>query len=256
MKIFVCVKQVPDTEASLSVEGGRRVRESGLKWVVSPYDEYALEAAIQLKEKVAGSTVTAVTLGPARADAVLRTALAMGATDAVHIETGDEADHHAVARCLSAAIAACGGADMILTGKQAIDGDAGALPLFLGEIMELPAANGVIAMEVTGTTARVEREIEGGARERMELALPCVVGATKGLNTPRYPSLMGIMKAKKVEVRKFTPAELGVDATEAVLTVESLSVPEEKAPGKVIAGEPADAVRELVRLLRDEAKVL
>jgi electron transfer flavoprotein beta subunit len=122
--------------------------------------------------------------------------------------------------------------------------------------MELPAANGVIAMEVTGTTARVEREIEGGARERMELALPCVVGATKGLNTPRYPSLMGIMKAKKVEVRKFTPAELGVDATEAVLTVESLSVPEEKAPGKVIAGEPADAVRELVRLLRDEAKVL
>ncbi|HDP96049.1 MAG TPA: electron transfer flavoprotein beta subunit/FixA family protein [Candidatus Aminicenantes bacterium] len=256
MNIFVCIKQVPDTEASLSVEGGRKVRESGLKWVVSPYDEYALEAAIQLKENTTGSSVTAITVGPARADGVLRTALAMGATAAVHVESDSELDHHAIAACLAAAIRSCGDPDIILTGKQAIDVDAGVLPLFLAQAMDMPSAGGVLAMEVADGTARVEREIEGGARERIEMALPCVVGATKGLNTPRYPSLMGIMKAKKVEVKKFTPAELNLESLEPVLRLESLSVPEEKAPGRVIEGEPADAVRELVRLLRDEAKVL
>jgi len=256
MNIFVCIKQVPDTEASLSVEGGRKVRESGLKWVISPYDEYALEAAIQLKEKAAGSTVTAVTLGPARADGVLRTALAMGATAGVHVETTEELDHLTIAHCLAAAIRKCGEPDIILTGKQAIDGDAGMLPLFLGEVMALPAANGVIAMEVADGTVKAEREIEGGARERMELTMPCVIGATKGLNTPRYPSLMGIMKAKKVEVGKFTPEDLEIAVAEQSVMVEALSAPEEKAPGRVIEGEPAEAVRELVRLLRDEAKVL
>jgi len=256
MNIFVCIKQVPDTEASLSVEGGCKVRESGLKWVVSPYDEYALEAAVQLKEKTAGSTVTAITLGPARADGVLRTALAMGVSAAVHVESEADLDHQTIARCLAAAIKTCGEPDIILTGKQAIDGDAGVLPLFLGEVMNIPAANGVIALEVADGVALAEREIEGGARERMELNLPCVIGATKGLNTPRYPSIMGIMKAKKVEVKKFTPGELQVDVPEPVLKVETLSAPEEKAPGRIIEGEPADAVRELVRLLRDEAKVL
>ncbi len=256
MNIFVCIKQVPDTEASLSVEGGRSIRESGLKWVVSPYDEYAIEAAIQLKEKVAGSTVTAVTMGPARVDGVLRMALAMGVTNAVHVETDLEADHHFTARALAEAIRGCGTPDLILAGKQAIDGDAGVLPLFLGEVMDMPAANGVIALEVADGVAHAEREVEGGAREKIEMSLPCVVGTTKGLNTPRYPSLMGIMKAKKVEVKKMSPKDLGMEETEPVLRVESLSAPEEKAPGRVIDGEPEAAVKELVRLLRDEAKVL
>ncbi len=256
MNIYVCVKQVPDTEASIVVKDGRSIHEANVKWIVSPYDEYAVEEALKLRETLPGSKVTAVCLGPERAQSALRTALAMGADAAVHAECAAALDGWGTARALGHVIAADKEFGVIFLGRQAIDGDAGQVHLLLAEVLGVPAATNVLAFACDGRQVRAEREIGGGAREVIEMAVPCVVAAAKGLNTPRYASMMGIMKAKKIEIRKIALADTGVDEAQNRVRLLKLSAPAEKPQGRVIPGEPAAAARELVRLLREEAKVL
>ncbi len=256
MNIYVCIKQVPDTEASILVKDGRSINEAAIKWIVSPYDEYAVEEALKLKEKIGGSSVTAVCLGPERVQNALRTALAMGADRAMHVESSVALDSQGTARALAQVIRADKEFGVIFTGRQAIDDDASQLHILLAEELAIPVATNVLAFACDGGQVRVEREIGEGAREVIEMAVPCVVAAAKGLNTPRYASMMGIMKAKKIEIRKIPLAETGVDEAQNKVRLLKLSAPAEKPQGRVIPGEAADAVRELVRLLREEAKVL
>jgi len=256
MNIYVCIKQVPDTEATLLVKD-TSINEAGIKWIISPYDEYALEEALKLKEKIAGSTVTIVTLGPQRAESTLRSGLAMGAENAVHIET-DELflDHKTVAAALGNAIKQDDGYGIIFMGKQAIDDDSYLTHIYLAEHLGIPVATNVIAFNHEDGKVVVEREIDEGAREKIEMKVPCVVGATKGLNEPRYASLMGIMKAKKIPIKKLTLEEAGITDVTTKIKREKLYAPPEKPQGRVIEGELEDAVKELVRVLKDEAKVL
>jgi electron transfer flavoprotein beta subunit len=256
VNIYVCIKQVPDTEASILVKDGKSINETNVKWIVSPYDEYAIEEALKLKEKIAGSTVTAVCLGPERVQNALRTALAMGADRAVHVESSAALDSRNTARALAQVIRADKEYGVIFMGKQAIDDDASQLHFLLAGDLAIPVATHVMAFAFDGGRVRVEREIDEGAREVIEMAVPCIVAAAKGLNTPRYASMMGIMKAKKIEIKKIPLAETGVDETQNRVRLLKLSSPAEKPQGRVIPGEPPAAVKELVRLLREEAKVL
>jgi len=256
VNIYACIKQVPDTEASIHVKDGRSINEANVKWIMSPYDEYAVEEALKLKEKSPGSTVTAVCLGPERAQSALRSALAMGVDKAVHVESSAALDPRGTARALAHVIRSDKEFGVIFMGKQAIDDDAYQLHLLLAEELAIPVATNVLAFAYDGGKVRVEREIDEGAREVIEMAVPCAVAAAKGLNTPRYASMMGIMKAKKIEIRRVPLSETGVDETQNLVRLLKLSSPAEKPQGRVIPGEAADAVRELVRLLREEAKVL
>jgi len=258
VNIYVCIKQVPDTEAVLRVKDGNSINEENIKWIINPYDEYAIEEALKLKEKIAGSTVTLITLGPARAESALRSGLAMGAEKAVHVETepGQTPDHKTTALALANAIKRDADFGVVFTGKQAIDDDSYLTHIYLARYLDAPVATDVIAFDFTDGKVTVEREIDEGAREKIEMQVPCVVGAAKGLNTPRYAALMGIMKAKKITIDKLTLAGAGVSDTAPKITIQKLYAPPEKPQGKIIGGEPEEAVKELVSLLRNEAKVI
>ncbi|MCK5057258.1 MAG: electron transfer flavoprotein subunit beta/FixA family protein [Candidatus Aminicenantes bacterium] len=256
MNIYVCMKQVPDTEASLTVKDGKSINEENIKWVINPYDEYAIEEALKLKEKEPGSAVTVVTLGPARSESSIRTGLAMGAEHAVHIETDEYIHHKATAKALANAIKQDENYGVIFLGKQAIDEDSYQTHILLADYLGIPAATNITAFSFEGDKVIVEREIDEGAKEKIEMTVPCIVGATKGLNEPRYASLMGIMKAKKIPIKKLTLKELGIEDASIGIKPLKLYAPPEKPPGRIIEGELEDSVKELVRLLKEEAKVL
>ncbi|MCU0286774.1 MAG: electron transfer flavoprotein subunit beta/FixA family protein [Acidobacteria bacterium] len=257
MNIYVCIKQVPDTEATLLVKDGVTINENDIKWIMSPYDEYALEEALKLKEKLPGSTVTVMTLGPSRVESTLRTGLAMGAENAVHIETTELfPDHKTVAAALGNAIKQDPAYGIIFLGKQAIDDDSYLTHIYLAEHLGIPVATNVIAFKHDNDKVVVEREIDEGAREKIEMPVPCVVGATKGLNTPRYASLMGIMKAKKIPIKKLSLQDAGISQAINKIKREKLFAPAEKPQGRIIPGEVEDSVKELVKVLKEEAKVL
>jgi electron transfer flavoprotein beta subunit len=258
VNIYVCVKQVPDTETSISLREGNSVNETNIKWIVNPYDEYAIEEALKLKEKNPGSTVCAIALGPERTQTALRSALAMGIDKVIHIETSEVLDDRNTGRALAGAIRMDDDFGIIFTGKQAIDNDAYQVHIHLAEYLSIPVATNVISFvcDPHGGIVTVEREIDEGAREVIEMAVPCVVAATKGLNAPRYASVIGIMKAKKMEIKKLSLADVGVDPKENEVSLLKLSVPAEKPQGKIIEGDPQVAVRELIRRLKEEAKVI
>jgi electron transfer flavoprotein beta subunit len=260
MNILIFLKRVPDTESRVRIDRGTRtVLEDGLSFVISPNDEYALEEALRLRE-AKGGTVTAATFGSDAALSVLRKALAMGADEAVLIKDDrpEAYDGLRVARVLAAfAKARQPGADLLLFGRMSVGADNAQVPSMVAELLGLPQATVVTKLEIDGTNGSAHREIEG-AVERVTFALPAVVSAQKGLNEPRYETLRGIMAAKKKTVPVVTIAELGLSAEETAPRVEVMAVesPPAKAAGRLIPGEPGEAARELVRLLRTESKVI
>lgn len=256
MNIVVCLKQVPDTEASLIVKDGTGINEANIKWIISPYDEYAIEEALKLKKSLGASQLTALTLGPARCENVLRTALALGADAAFHIESDKALDHLSIARCLAAGIKEIGFPAVVVMGKQAIDDDAFLTHIYLAEQLGIPVSTNLTNLSGAGNEICADREIEEGAREQLGLSVPCVLGVGKGAYTPKLPNLMGVMKAKKVAIPKKSPVDLAVGELEPKITPIKLYAPPEKPQGQVIAGEPETAVKELVRLLKQEAKVI
>jgi len=250
VKIAVCIKRVPDTETRIRIGGdGASIDESGVKFVVNPYDEFAIEEALQRKEKAGGGEVVAIALGPDAAQETIRGALAMGADRGVLLKADRvPADALAVARALAGELKD-GGYDLVLFGKLAVDDYNHGVGPMTAELLGLPCVTAVVRLELEGGRGVAEREVEGGV-EVVEFALPAVLTADKGLNTPRYPALKGIMAAKKkpIEVK---PAALG----EARVAVTALALPSDRKAGRIV-GEGPDAVGELVRLLRTEAKVL
>ena len=254
MKIAVCLKPVPATDTRVKVAAdGKHLDPAGVSVVINPYDEFALEAALQLKEKGGEGEVVLVTVGPQNFQTTIRNGLAMGADRAVLLTTTGDADLLQVARALAAELKD-GAYDLILCGKQAVDDDASQVAPMVAEFLALPCVTVVAQLAIDGnvapgTKAHAHREIEGGVEE-VEFTLPAVVAAQKGLNEPRYPSLKGIMAAKKKVIDE-RPAQLG----EPALEVLALTLPPARGAGKIV-GEGVAAVPELVRLLREEAKVI
>ena len=248
MRIAVCLKRVPDTTTKIVVgSDGRSIDENGVKFVPNPYDEYALEEALKLKETAAGETVV-YCLGGDAAQETIRTALAMGIDRAVLLQGTPPADGLEVARALAAELKGAG-YDLILFGKLAVDDYNHQVGVMVAELLDLPCVTSVAHLAVTNGALEAEREIEWSL-EVVTCTLPAVLTCDKGLNTPRLPSLKGIMAAKKkpLEVK---PASLGPGSISPL----GLSLPPERKPGQVV-GEGADAVPALVRLLREEAKVI
>jgi len=227
---------------------GVGIDPAGVKFVLNPYDEFALEEAIRRVEADGGGTVTVISVGPPATAEALRQALAMGADEAVLLRCEGSHDGLAVARALAAEIRGRE-FDLILFGKQAIDDDNMQVPQMVAELLDVPCATVVVGLEISGGKAVAQREVEGG-HEVVEFTLPAVVSAQKGLNEPRYPNLKGIMAAKKKPLEE-------KDVTLAPSTLEFVSLEEPPAPaaGRII-GTGAEAVPDLVAALREEAKVL
>lgn len=259
MKVFVCIKQVPDTETKIKLKADASgIDPAGVKWVMNPYDEFAVEEAIKMKEAGKASNVTVLSAGPkARVIESLRTALAMGADDAVVVDAPEDLDPSATAKALAGAIKAEGGEyKFVLTGKLAIDDNAASVGQMIAEHLAIPHATVISKLEVADGTTVAERETEGGTREVVQMRLPAVVGANKGLNMPRYASLPGIMKAKKKTIKELTLDATGASAADQRIRFKNYQLPPEKPPVKMLQGDSATQAHELAKLLREEAKVI
>lgn len=254
MNIVVCIKQTFDTEAKIVLNSQGQIDPNGVNLIINPYDEYALEEGIRIKEKFGGE-VTVVTMGTSRAQEALRTALAMGADKAVLISDPalEGSDEWLAAEVLAKAVAALK-YDLILAGRIAIDDGSSQVAVRLAENLGIPSVSSVLKLEISGQSANVTREIDGGT-ERIEVSLPVLITAQKGLNEPRYPSVAGIMKAKKKELKTLTLADLNQSGA-AKMKVGKFVLPAARQGGRKIPGDAAEAARELARLLREEAKVV
>ncbi len=256
MKIAVLIKQVPDTETKIKVKAdGSGIEAEGIKYIVGPYEEFAIEEAIKTKEKNPGSEVTVVSLGPVRSVEAMRTALAMGCDKAIHIDDeGSNPDSYVIAKVLAKVIADQG-FEIVFTGKQAIDLDNSQVTQQVAEFLGWPQVMILEKIEIANGKATATRRISGGAKEIYEVPLPAIFGCEKGLNTPRYASLPGIMKAKSKPVETLKISALKGDAQPKIV-YSNFRLPPEKPPGKMLSGEIKDQIKELVRLLREEAKVI
>jgi len=263
MNSIVCVAYVPDTETRIKVApDGKSIDESDVKWIVSPYDEYALEEAIKTKESKGAGAVTVMSLGPERAKTGIRECLARGADDGVWIDSkGDAFDALAVAKNLAAAIKGMS-CDLVWFGQKGVGFDESLVGPMVAELLGVPHVANVVKFEAGDGKVACEREIEG-AHEHVEAPTPCVITAQKGLNEPRYASLKGIMAAKKKPIQ-----ERAAEAFAPKTTLVALELPpppkpchfvpggDPKASAEGAAADPAGAARELARLLREEAKVI
>jgi len=259
MKILVAIKQVPDTATQVKIAGdAKSIETAGITWIVSPYDEFAVEEALRIKEKRGQGEVVAVTLGPERAKEALRSCLAMGADRAVHVNDPafNEADTLTTARALAAVIKQ-EQPGMVLVGRQAIDDDMGAVGAQLAEILGWPSAYWIMeeTIDADGKSVKAARQVEGGL-EIFELPLPAVLAAQKGLNEPRYPTLKGIMGAKKKEIKDVKAGDLGLATEPPQLAIINLEALPPRAAGRIIEGDIATATKELVRSLREDAKAI
>ena len=254
MNTIVLMKQTFDTEEKITLASGE-VSEDGAKFVINPYDEYAVEQAIQLREQFGGK-VTVVTAGPDRSAEALRTALAMGVDEAVHLcDERLPQDAWSVSRALAAWIAE-ESYDLILGGFFSVDQGAGQVAVRLAKLLGLPHAAAVTWLEIDQGQALVRRDAEGDV-EVLALPLPALITAQQGLNEPRYPTLQGIMKAKKKPYRQLTLDDLGLSEDNVKAKTETVRrfLPPARNAGKLIKGDPLQKTTELIRLLQDEAKL-
>lgn len=260
LKIAVCIKAVPDTETKITIAASKQdIDVAGVSFITSPYDEFAIEEALKLKEKHGGETV-AVSLGGEKATEALRDALARGIDSAIHIkdDTLNNLDALSTAKALAAALKD-GGYDVILCGQQGAGGDNSLVPPMLAELLNMAQVTLLMKLEVDGTNFTAEREIEG-AHETVKGTLPAVFSAQKGLNEPRYPSIKGVMAARRKEIAVKDAAALGiagqVGAQQATMRIKEMALPPERPQGRVLEGDVDAQIKTLIQLLRSEAQVI
>ncbi len=256
MKIIVCIKQVPERDAQFRIDtAGKWIDESGLQWALNESDAYALEEALQLKEKNGGEVVV-LTAGPERVGSTIREALAKGADRAIHIDCDDLASRDAlgVARLLAAAIKP-ESPDLVLTGLQSEDLGLGQTGVIVAELLGLPHATLILQVEKTDTGLKVKRELEEGWFQTVELPTPAVLTIQSGGNKLRYATLMGIKRAKTKEVRRLTAAELAVDSA-PVVVLDRIALPHKQKSTQMLPGNAKEAAAALVEKLKFEARVL
>lgn len=255
MNILVLLKQTFDTEEKIAIQNGR-ISEDGVEFIINPYDEYAIEEAVKIKEEKGGE-VTVLTVGPSRSESALRTALAMGADKGVRLDQEDgEYDEFVVAKWITAAIRNRP-FDLILGGNMAVDSGSGQVAVRVAEELNIPHVTTITKLVLDDRKATIERDAEGDL-EVIEVSLPVLVTAQQGLNEPRYPSLPGIMKAKKKQLEVISMEDLALSQEElrAYTTVIDQYLPAKKQAGRVLQGEVKEQVRELAQLLRTEARVI
>jgi electron transfer flavoprotein beta subunit len=257
MRIYVCVKHVPDTAANIKIIGENGYSDSACKFIVNPYDEHAVEEAVQLIEKTGKGEAVVVTVGPEAAIGTMRNALAMGAHRGILVKVDSQfVDSTMTALALKAAIEQDGKPDMVFTGKGAVDTEGFQTLYRLAAAMKMPVANEVVKLDIRDGRATVEREIGSGTREVLQLGLPCVIGAAKGLNKPRYPKFPDIMKAKKKDIRQIDIDKLGLDTFHDKSTLLKLEAVPERSSARILTGTVREQVVELVRALKEDEKVL
>ncbi|GLO66781.1 MULTISPECIES: electron transfer flavoprotein subunit beta/FixA family protein [Oceanobacillus] len=257
MNIYVLLKKTFDTEEKITVSGGR-IEDDSAEYIINPYDEYAVEEAIVQRDEHGGE-VTVVTVGDEESEKQLRTALAMGADKAVLINTEEDiedGDQYTTAKILEAFFEGKE-VDLILAGNVAIDEASGQVGPRLAALLDIPYVSTITSLKIDGETVSIEKDVEGDV-EIVETSLPLLVTCQQGLNEPRYPSLPGIMKAKKKPLEEIEMDDLDLDEDDVEAKTKTVEVylPPEKEAGKILEGEPADQVKELVSLLKNEKKVL
>ncbi|UCD78629.1 MAG: electron transfer flavoprotein subunit beta/FixA family protein [Desulfobacterales bacterium] len=255
MKIYVCVKHVPDSAAKITIVGNNQIDES-VTFLMNPYDEHAIEEATILKEKVGQAEIVAVTVGKADAANTLQSALAMGADRGILVTTENRPDSLLIARALKAAIMQDGRPDIIFTGKEAIDSEGFQTMYRLAAAMDMPAASGVEAFSLEQDRVLVECDLEAGAREVIEMPLPCVIGCGKALNKPRYPTLPAIIKARKKEVKQIDLQSLNLERPAGSMEILELKPAVEERHPRELQGTPEEIAGEIARILKEEAKVI
>ncbi|GBD06911.1 Electron transfer flavoprotein subunit beta [bacterium HR21] len=249
MRVMVCLSYVPDTATRPQIApDGKQIERTGVKFILNPYDEYAIEEGLRVRERFGGE-VLAVCVGPEAAKEILRTALAMGVDRALLVRDEWTLDSFGVAQAL-AQVARQYQAELILTGRQSIDFDSFQMPSTLGELLGLPSVSVVsrLTLAEDGSVV-VERDVEGG-KEVVETRLPCVLSVQKGINEPRYPKLPDIIKAKSKPIDELAPPE-----GEPLSEIVALALPQRRRAGKILGSSDAD-LDELIRLLHEEAKVI
>ena len=262
MHVVICVKQVPDTETKIRVKDGQ-VDHSETKYVVNPYDEYAIEEGLRIKERLGEGKITLVSMGPERAKDALKSGLAVGAEEAIHLvdEAFEGSDPYATALILSKALQKID-YDIVFCGKQGVDEDHAQVGIILAELLDVPHVSVVTLLEISDDEKSIlaHREVEGG-HEVVEAPLPAVITAQKGLNEPRYASIKGIMAVKKKVIPEWNAEEIGVDAEgvgakAAKIAFAEVTLPPERAGGRVFDEDPVQDAIKVAHLLRDEAKIL
>jgi electron transfer flavoprotein beta subunit len=248
MNILVCISRVPDTATKILIgEDGKTIKKDGVKFIVNPFDEFAIEEALQLKEKNGGE-VTAITIGTDKSTDVLRTALAMGVDKVIQVKGDEPEDSYYVAYNI-AEVAKELNPDLILLGKQSVDYDSLQMPSLVAEMLDMPSVSVVSKLNIQGEKVTAERDVEGG-KEIVESGLPCVISTQKGLNEPRYPKLPDIMKAKRKPIDERDAKEV-----EQKVSVMKMEIPSTARKGKIL-GDSDEDIKELVRLLHEDAKVI
>ncbi len=263
MKVGVCLKQVPATDTRIRVNGSATgILTDDVKWETNPYDEYALEEALRLKQAKVATEVVVLTVGGADAEGRIRDSLARGADRAIRLDDPAFAGSDALgrARILAAAVAA-EGLGMVLCGRQSIDTDAGATPAMLAELLGWRQVSWIDKLTVEGGGFTAQRAAGAGTKDIVAGKLPAVFTADKGLNEPRFATLMGIAQAKKKTITVKSAADLGIDpstvgAAAALVVEDTMGLPPARPAGRILDGDTATVVAELVRLLREEAKVI
>ena len=237
MKICVCVKHVPDTAATIKVDGNKGFEDSDIKFIANPYDDYGIEEAVSLVEKQGGEVVI-VTVGKASAVTTIRAAMAMGAHRAILVKTDCQfLDSDLTAKALKAAMDQDGLPDVIFTGKGSVDTESFQTQYRLAKSLGMAVVNEVSSLTIEGDKAIAERETGGGEKQVIEMGLPCVIGATKGLNEPRYPKFPDIMKAKKKEIKTVTLADLSISGDGAQSELVKLEKAPERTGAKMLGGD-------------------
>ena len=262
MNTVICVKQVPDTETKIKVKDGQ-VDHTETKYVVNPYDEYALEEGLRIKERLEEGKLTLITIGPERAKDALKSGLAVGADEAIHLvdEAFEGSDPYSTALILSKALEKID-YDIVFCGKQGVDEDHAQVGIILAELLDVPHVSVVTKLEIAEDRKSIvaHREVEGG-HEVVEATLPAIITAQKGLNEPRYASIKGIMAVKKKVIPEWNAEEIGVDKDMAGLGAAKMkftevTLPPERAGGNVFDDDPVQDAIKVAHLLRDEAKIL
>ena len=255
MKIYVCVKPVPDSAANIVIKDGNDIDEK-ISFLMNPYDEHAITEAVALKNKLGQGEVIAISVGSRDVEKTLRSAMAMGADRSIQVTTHGPVDSILTARALKAAMDQDGTPAIIFTGKEAIDME-GMQTLFrLGAAFNFPVASNVIKFTHKGETALVETQTEGAGRNIYTLSMPCVLGVGRGINTPSYPTFPDVIKARKKPIKIVDIDTLNIAPPSSAMTIVSLEPFSKQRLAKKLTGSPAEQVKALVEILKNEARVL
>jgi len=255
MQLYVCIKHVPDSAAHISIVDKTHIDEN-LTFLLNPYDEHAITEAVRIKESLPGVEIIAVCLGKNDADKTLRSALAMGVDRGILITSDKRHDSIETAQALKSAIEQDGTPDLIFTGKESIDAEGMQTMFRIGALFDFPVATNVVRVDIEADRAVVDSALSGGIVNTYELSLPCVLGAGRGLNTPRYPTFPDVVKSKKKPIKKIMFKELNINVSLAGMNIVELEPLLQSREPKEITGDAGEIAETIIRILKDGAKVI